>query len=346
MYQAFRRSNDVVFYTDAKGVILEVNEAFTRVYGYTPKEAVGQTPRLLRSPHSTKEMYERMWASILDPQRGYWRGELFNRTKDGREIPMLLTITSVRDEKGDVLGYVSNAVDMSEQMQMQARLAQAEALANLGEMAAVVAHEIRNPLGSIVMAARQIGADDLPSADKETVLKVLRAESQRLNAVLSNFLAYARPRDLQLSRGDLNALAREVCGMAESNPDLVGGVTIRLRLDKKLEPFPMDADQVRQVLWNIVLNGIQAMGGAGTLTVTTGRDNGHAWVRMQDTGPGIAPEAVEKIFKPFHTTKQQGTGLGLAIADRIVKAHGGRIRVESAPPGGAAFIVVLPATQE
>src|SRR5581483_4705303 len=263
LYQAFRLSNDVVFYTDSNGVILEVNDAFTRVYGYSAQEAVGRTPSLLRSSHSTQEMYEKMWAGILDPKRGYWRGELINRAKDGREIPMLLTITAVRDPKGEILGYVSNALDLSEQMQLQARLAQSEALANLGEMAAVVAHEIRNPLGSIVMAARQLGASDLPNEDRDTVLKVLRSESQRLNAVLSNFLAYARPRDLKLSRGDLNALAREVCGMAESNLDLIGSVSIGLKLDKKLEPFPLDADLMRQVIWNIVLNGIQAMGGRG-----------------------------------------------------------------------------------
>jgi len=346
LYEAFRRANDAVFYTDAAGVILEVNDAFTRVYGYTAKEAVGGTPRLLRSSHSTKDMYEKMWSSILDPRRGYWRGELINRAKDGREIPILLTITAVRDTDGQILGYVSNGLDMSEQMQLQSRLAQSEALANLGEMAAVVAHEIRNPLGSIVMAARQLGSDDLPNEDKETVLRVLRSESQRLNAVLTNFLAYARPRGLQLSRGDLNALAREVCGMAKSNPALIGNVSIRLKFDKGLEPFPMDADQLRQVLWNIVLNGIQAMEGRGIMTVSTGRTHGDAWIRIHDSGPGIAEESVGQIFKPFHTTKQQGTGLGLAIADRIVKAHGGRITIESELGKGAAFVVSLPAAQE
>src|SRR5665213_2108622 len=192
----FRRSNDVMFYSNAKGVILDINEAFTAHYGYTREEVIGKTPAILRSSHSTDELYKRMWKSILDPKKGFWRGELINRAKDGREIPLILTITAVRNDDDTILGYISNGVDVTELKSLEERVAHAETLAVIGEMAAVVAHEIRNPLGSIVMAAQQLADESLPSEDRETVTRVLRHESKRLNEALTNFLAYARPRAL------------------------------------------------------------------------------------------------------------------------------------------------------
>jgi PAS domain S-box-containing protein len=185
LFEAFRRSNDVMFYCDRNGTILDVNEAFTKHYGWTREEAVGQSPRLLKSRHSTKELYERMWSAIQ--QQGHWRGEMINRSKDGREIPLILTITAVRGASGETVGYISNAVDMTDHMALQARVADSEALASIGEMAAVVAHEIRNPLSSIVMAAKELASDEISPEDRQVVMRVLRSESQRLNEALTNF---------------------------------------------------------------------------------------------------------------------------------------------------------------
>lgn len=346
LYQAFKQSNDIMFYADKNGVILDVNEAFTRHYGYTRKEAVGKTPRILRSRHSTKEFYARMWAGILDPKKGYWRGEIVNKAKDGREIPLVLTISAIRGPEARIEGFISNALDMSEQVALQQRVAQSEALATLGEMAAVLAHEIRNPLGSIVMAAKQMAAGGLGAADQDMVLGVLRGEAQRLNETLSNFLAYARPRKLKLERRNLNHLVEEVANIVGSNRALLKDSRLRFEFDAALKPLPMDGDQIRQVLWNIVLNGLQAMEGRGILTITTGHQNGWSYFRIDDTGPGISEAALVDLFKPFHTSKQQGTGLGLAIADRIVKTHGGRIEVQNRPGRGAAFTVYLPSIED
>lgn len=342
----FRRSNDVMFYSDAKGIILDINEAFTAHYGYTRKEALGKTPALLRSRHSTDELYKRMWRSILDPNKGYWRGELINKAKDGRDVPLILTITAVRDEKGAIMGYISNGIDMSDQKALEERVAQSEALASIGEMAAVVAHEIRNPLGSIVMAAQQLADDGLSREDKDTVTRVLRTESKRLNESLSNFLSYSRPRPLNRGRNDLNALLKEVTAMAFANKDLSGSSRLSLSLGRGLEPFPFDADQIRQVVWNVMINAIQVLGGKGTVTVRSGKADGAGWFAIADTGPGIPESIRADLFKPFRTTKQQGTGLGLAIAERIVKSHGGRIDVETRVGHGTTFTVILPRIED
>ena len=343
LYQAFRRSNDVMFYCDRAGTILDVNESFTRHYGWTRDESIGQNPRLLRSRYTTADTYQEMWGRILDPKVGFWRGELVNRSKDGREIPVVLTITAVRDEKGAIVGYISNALDVGELRRLQERVAQSEALAQLGQMAAVVAHEIRNPLGSIVMAARQLASGTLPEADRDLVLNILKDESQRLNETLTNFLSYARPRPLKLVRADLNALVSEVAKIVAA-----GGATkteLEVSLDPGLAPFRFDPDQIRQVAWNIALNAVQAVEGEGRVRVSTGRREGCAVLRIEDDGPGIAASAREELFQPFKTTKTHGTGLGLAIADRIVRAHGGRFEVDSEAGRGAAFTVLLPTAQ-
>mgnify|MGYP001607989270 CR=1 FL=1 len=338
----FRRSNDVMFYSNAEGIILDINEAFTHHYGYTRKEAIGKTPSLLRSRHSNDELYKRMWNSILDPEKGYWRGELINKAKDGREVPLILTITAVRDEAGKIFGYISNGVDLTELKALEERVAHSEALATIGEMAAVVAHEIRNPLGSIVMAAQQLADESLAPEDRETVTGVLRHESSRLNEALTNFLSYARPRTLNRAEHDLNALLREIAETAFANKDLVRDARLSLALDVKLAPFPFDSDQIRQVVWNMVLNAIQALEGKRTVSIRSGRSEGAAWFSITDTGRGIPESIRAELFKPFRTTKQQGTGLGLAIADRIVKAHGGRIEIETRLGHGTTMTVALP----
>jgi PAS domain S-box-containing protein len=342
----FRRSNDVMFYSNAKGLILDVNDAFLTHYGYMREEVIGKSPAILRSRHSTDELYQRMWRSILDPKKGYWRGELINRAKDGREIPLILTITAVRDEAGEIMGYVSNGVDLTELKALEERVAHSEALATIGEMAAVVAHEIRNPLGSIVMAAQQLTDESLPREDRDTVIEILRHESKRLNETLTNFLSYSRPRTLNRGQSDLNALLKEVSQMAFANKDLTAGARLSLALGRDLEPFPFDADQIRQVLWNMLLNAIQALGGKGTVTVRSGKGDGIAWFAVSDTGPGISDSMRADLFKPFRTTKQKGTGLGLAIADRIVKAHSGRIEIETQPGRGTTFTVRLPRIED
>jgi signal transduction histidine kinase len=284
-----------------------------------------------------------MWARILDPEIGFWRGELVNRTRDGREIPLILTITAVRDERDEIVGYISNAMEIGELRRLQERVAHSEALAQLGQMAAVVAHEIRNPLGSIVLAARQLAAGDLAAGDRELVLNILRDESQRLNETLTNFLSYARPRPLKLDRADLNALAADLARVVAAGDG--AKPSLETSFDEGLAPFRFDADQIRQVAWNIVLNAVQAVEGRGAVRLSTGRRDGHAFLRVEDDGPGLAPEARDDLFQPFKTTKTHGTGLGLAIADRIVRAHGGRIEVDAARKRGAAFTVYLPTAQ-
>jgi PAS domain S-box-containing protein len=345
-YQAFRNSNDFMFYTDQNGIIQDVNNAFIRRFGFRRDEAVGRTPRIIRSPLTSDELYGKLWKDIMDTSKGFWRGRLSNRAKDGEEIPVLLSITAVRNDNFETIGFVSSAVDLTEQEALQKRLTQSESLAAVGSMAAVVAHEIRNPLGSIVTAAGSISRHDLPPEDQETLLRVIREESQRLNNTLTQFLQYARPRNPQLEISDLNKSVDELISMVRSDPETLGKIEIDLDLDKNLKPFKFDNEQMRQVLWNVVINALHAMKGEGQLIIKTWSSEGSARLDISDTGPGIPEQEVEKIFQPFHTTKQKGTGLGLPVAERIISSHGGSILVKQPPKGGCCFAIALPLHQE
>ncbi len=345
LQEAFKRSSDVVIFYDADGIITQVNDAFEKHYGYSREEAVGRGQEILRSRHSTDELYRGMREALLDAARGFWRGEIISRTKDGREIPVMLSFTTVRNSLGEITGFVSNAVDISEFKALQERLAQAQSLAAVGEMAAMLAHEIRNPLGAVVMAAKRVAEGGIPAEDRDAVLRILLSQSSRLNETLSHFLAYARPRDIKLSRSNLNAMIAEIGDIMRADRDVVGAIRVAISVDPALAPFYMDPDQIRQVLWNIALNAVQAMEGEGALRMRAGLRGEEAFVEIADTGPGVPPELLKTIFNPFTTTKAQGTGLGLAISERIVKAHGGRIEVSSRPGAGAIFSVYLPCRQ-
>lgn len=341
-YQAFRNSNDSMFYTDSNGIIQDVNDAFTRRFGFSREEAVGRSPRIVRSRHTTDEIYKALWGDILAPEKGSWRGRVINRTKSGEEVSVLLSITAVRDATDRIVGFVSSAFDMTEIEGLNARLSKSESLAAVGAMAAVLAHEIRNPLGSLVTAAASLGRDDLPPEDRGTLVSVLRKESRRLSETLTQFLQYARPREPRLEQADLGALVGEVATMLRSDKQALGKVRLSVKTDPTLIAFPFDADQVRQVVWNIVLNALDALGGKGRLALAIEVRDGYAALVVADNGPGIPPEVQKRLFEPFHTTKEQGTGLGLAVAERVVSAHGGRILVETDLGRGTAFTVLLP----
>jgi two-component system, NtrC family, sensor histidine kinase HydH len=229
------------------------------------------------------------------------------------------------------------------------KLEEAHRLAALGAMAAGLAHEIRNPLAGIKGAAQYLQAENLES-DAEDMLDVVVTEVDRLNVVVSQFLEYARPFELDTAQDHLNAIVTHVLHVlrAQGVPD---GVTLVEELGPDLPPVSVDRHRLSQVLLNLCQNGLQAMPHGGTLTVRTRKRTSRQGrtfleVAVHDTGAGIPGEALEKLFVPFFTTKESGTGLGLPISQRIVQAHGGDLEVSSQPGRGSTFQVVLPLPRE
>lgn len=230
---------------------------------------------------------------------------------------------------------------------MEERLRRAERLSVLGELAAVLAHEIRNPLGSIRGTAEILKDDYHPEDKKYEFLEILLKESDRLNRVVEDFLRLSRPQPLipaSCNLGEeLKSVVMLVMGEAKER-----GVHLELQAKESLE-IRGDKDKLHQAFLNIILNGIQSMPAGGSLTIDAdwrnkdSKDNSEVRIIFRDTGTGIPKEIMEKIFDPFFTTKQEGTGLGLAIAKRIIEAHNGRIEAAANSPHGSIFTVYLSA---
>lgn len=241
-----------------------------------------------------------------------------------------------------------------ENSKLYERMKERDRLAALGEMAAGLAHEIRNPLGAIKGAAQYLGPQELPAETNE-FLKVIVEEVNRLNTVVSQFLDYSRPLKQSFAPTDMSDVVNRTLKLLTN--DIPPSIAVKLEVSDRLPKVQGDPEQLKQVLINLVQNAVQAMPQGGTLTLSTRcPDDTPAWrfadapagveVRVKDTGGGIPDEMRAHMFVPFYTTKEKGTGLGLAICDRIVKNHGGGIVVTSKPGEGAEFLIRLPAIPE
>ncbi len=222
-------------------------------------------------------------------------------------------------------------------------------LASLGQMAAGLAHEIKNPLGSIKGAAEILGDDFPEGSRKHEMMTVLVQETDRLNRVVEDFLKFARPRPLERTAVEVNAIVERVVTQVEVDAPSKGIRVIR-DFDRNLSPAKLDGEKLQQVFLNLALNAVTAMPGGGTLSIGTRREvrDGRPYVvvTFRDDGVGISTEDMEKVFDPFFTRSTNGTGLGLSISHTIVQNHGGRIEVAPNHPKGTRFSVLLPIVEE
>jgi signal transduction histidine kinase len=213
---------------------------------------------------------------------------------------------------------------------------------SLGRMSAAIVHEIRNPLGAIKGAADALHSS-VPR-EREEFLDIIKLESDRLNGLVTDFLRYARPRSPEMLPTPAHEVIDSVVKLAGKQAEQ-SRVRIEIFAADDLPPVMMDAEQMKQVLLNLILNAIDAMPKGGCLTIDVDRGGDGLVVAVKDTGDGIDPEVRDTLFNPFVTTKTRGSGLGLAIAHRLVSQHGGHITANDAAGGGAIFQVWLPLNQ-
>lgn len=231
-------------------------------------------------------------------------------------------------------------------IRIEEQLRRAERLSALGELSAILAHEIRNPLASIRGTAEILMEDVTSDASRGEFLGILVKESDRLNRVVEDFLRMARPEPIDKKGCDINEelsnMIMLLCAEARASK-----VNLQL-IPSALPQFIGDGEKLRQAFMNIILNGIQASPTGGRVTVSTllNKDSGCIEIRFSDDGPGISPETLGEIFEPFFTTKGSGTGLGLPITKTIIEGHGGTVEVESGPGNGATFKVTLPVAKD
>jgi signal transduction histidine kinase len=228
---------------------------------------------------------------------------------------------------------------LAQQREAEARFQQREALANLGELAAVVAHEVRNPLAGL-LGGLQVLRNRFPEDSKDVaIIDTMRDRLTSLERSLTSLLRFARAPDLQLEPVELHILARQaMAGLAE-DPAMEA---VKITLDGTTSPIQLDGDLMGEVLTNVLLNAAQAMDQRGHIAVSVGQASGRCWLEIDDDGTGFEPDALAQAFKPFYTTRIRGTGLGLSVVRRTVNAHGGRVVLGESPLGGARVRVELP----
>ena len=359
LHDLYRRTVDSIgsglLTTDSRGTITSLNPEGERITGACAEEVIGlELDRLIPEAQSivTNEIL-RGESGDVEPLR---RARIAYRNQAGQNLHLGLAGSVLRTEDGEARGHVVIFQDVSVVVEMENALRQRERLAAVGEMAAKIAHEIRNPLAAISGSVQILRADAQTQEDSEParLMDIVVREADRLNDLIRDFLEYARPRRVAHRSIDPSAVIGDVMRMIQALG--VDAVEIRTRVAEDLRVWA-DPAQLKQILWNLCLNGLQAMPEGGELTVEVGPSASQApggpdrsgedgsegvEIRVRDTGEGISAEARERLFEPFFTTKPEGTGLGLATVHRIVEGHGGVLSVLSEPGEGAEFCVWLP----
>jgi len=327
----------IVATTDVRGDITYVNDKFCEISKYSHDELIGRNHRILNSGQHPTEFFRELYRTI--GQGRVWRGEIRNRAKDGSLYWVDTTVVPFVDERGHPYQYVAIRYDITERKESEAALREQAALAQLGKMAAVVAHEVRNPLAGIRGALQVIGRRLADGSRERDIASEIITRIDTLNDIVNDLLQFARPRQPVLSSFSAAQLVQETATLLREDPSVAN---IDIRVEQGNVMVPADREQLKLVLLNLLFNSAHAMQGKGTIRVSTAERDGFIELRVVDEGPGIPPHVREHLFEPFFTTKHRGTGLGLATARRILDAHHGTIELDSPPAGGAAAIIRLP----
>jgi two-component system CheB/CheR fusion protein len=328
----------IVATTDTTGRITYVNDKFCQISKYSRDELLGQDHRMINSAYHPKDFIRNLWVTIANGR--IWRGEIRNRAKDGSIYWVDTTIVPFIDERGKPFKYMAIRYEVTERKRTEELLREQAALARLGQMAAVVAHEVKNPIAGIRGALQVIGSRMPAESRDRAIVTDIIARLDALNGVVQDLLVFARPRELRSEPVDLRALVTSTADLIMRDPSMQG---LRIQVAGADAVALADREQLQIVVQNILTNAAQAMGGTGDVDVEITR-SGHEWrLAFADQGPGMPPEVRDKAFEAFFTTKHRGTGLGLPTARRIVEAHGGQIAIESPSTGGTTVSIVLPA---
>jgi PAS domain S-box-containing protein len=329
----------IVAITDVTGRIKYVNRKFCEVSKYERDELVGQDHRILNSGYHNKEYIRGLWRTIANGE--IWRGELRNRAKDGSLYWVDTTIVPFLDEAEKPWQYMAIRYEITDRKRQEQRLLEQAALSSLGEMAAVVAHEVRNPLAGIRSGMQILSTVFPETAEGRELIGDIIARVDSLNVVLTDLLAFARVREVHGSAVEVQSLLEDLVSSMSLDPAMQG-INVEIESASELV-VNADPHQLHLVFTNLILNSAQAMNHSGRITLSAAPVGDHeVAISVADTGSGIPEELRERVFEPFFSTKHKGSGLGLPTAKRIIDAHGGRLTIGSSPSAGAAVCVVLP----
>jgi len=329
--------NSGVLTTDKHGRVVYLNSRARDMIG---SEMLGSHfDTLFPNPFGSSSLFEHL---VEDSKKSRSIECVLRKDKDS-SIPVRLSTTVV--ELDDYHGKTIVAIfeDLTEQKKMEEELRRADRLRSLGELSAGVAHEIRNPLTGIATTAQLLREKLADEEDKIKYLSVILDEINRLDGIIKNLLLFAKPQKPNPSEGAVSSVVEAMVPLIEDKAK-ERGVKVRLINELNDDTCMMDSDQIKQVLLNIAINGIEACSDGGSLTISIRQAEEPSFIQIElaDTGKGIPDDVGDKLYNPFFTTKSNGTGLGLSISRKIVESHGGRIYHRSKPGEGTSFFVELP----
>jgi two-component system sensor kinase FixL len=330
---------DGIIVIDSRGLIESINPAGQRLFGYTEPELVGQNVSILMpSPfHEQHDQYLQRYqetgrAAIIGTGR-----QVRGLRKDGTTFPLHLSVGEMQiDGERKYTGVLH---DLTARVALEAKLREQSALATLGEMAAVIAHEVKNPLAGIRGAVQVIGGR-LPVGNTDApMMKEIVARIDSLDAMMKDLLLFARPPKPKRLPTDIGPLVQATADLLKRDQ---AAKNIDVEVSGSAPAVSADGEMLKMVIHNLLINGAHAMQGRGTIRVGIDASGSGCRISIADDGPGIAPEIRDKIFVPFFTTKNRGTDLGLPTAKRFIEAHDGEISVECPPSGGTTVTLQLP----
>lgn len=352
--RAVEQSPSIVMITDKHGFIEYTNPKFTEVSGYTLEEVRGENPRIMKSGETSTDEYRRLWNSIIEGKE--WRGELHNKKKNGELYWEAAAISAIRNAEGDITHFLSVKEDITERKRLESEVAQrnkelarAQALAAMGRMASMIAHDLRNPLSSVKMTLQILGKQSGPQAQAENdeLRQISLEQIHYMEEILSDMLTFSKPDALKPEWISIERVIEMAVNLSQRRLDEFN-IEVTIDCHAGLPTVLADATKLRQVFSNLITNAGQATEGVEKPNITIsmmldlGEQGTGVRVEICDNGCGIDEEEPDRLFEPFFTTKSKGTGLGLAIVKRIVDQHRGSIRLDHHLPQGTCATVVLP----
>jgi two-component system sensor kinase FixL len=330
---------DGIIMIDAYGRIEAFNHAAERLFGYTIDEVLGRNVDLLM-PSPYREEHDTYLSRYLATGRAKIIGvgrEVQGRRKDGTTFPLHLSVgeVTIQGERK----FTGILHDLTSRTQLEGQLREQAALAKLGEMAAVIAHEVKNPLAGIRGAIQVFGGRMARDGVNTQILTEIVARIDALDQMMKDLLLFARPPKPKRAPIDLVPLVRATASLLSTDPALRD---VDIDVEGTAPPMSADADMLRVVFQNLFINSAHAMQGKGRIRVAVEPVDTTCQIAFIDAGPGIPPEIREKIFTPFFTTKSRGSGLGLPTVKRLIEAHNGQVAIECPPAGGTTVVLRLP----
>jgi PAS domain S-box-containing protein len=330
---------DGIIVIDAHGRVETFNPAAERLFGYSAEEVLGRNVDMLM-PSPYREEHDSYLARYLATGRAKIIGigrEVPGLRKDGTTFPLHLSVGQItmHDERK----FTGILHDLSGRVEIEGQLREQAALAKLGEMAAVIAHEVKNPLAGIRGAIQVLGDQLSGDGKKAQVLKEIVSRIDALDQMMKDLLLFARPPKPRHAPTDLVPLVTTTAHLLSEDPALK---EVDVEVEGSAPTISADPDMLRIVFQNLLINGAHAMHGKGRIRVAIGAVDSRCQIAFIDSGPGIPTEIREKIFTPFFTTKTRGSGLGLPTAKRLIEAHNGQIAIDCPPAGGTAVVIRLP----